>query len=55
MGLLGEILMRTYYESQKKKTYLVRDLVNFEDTDRASPPMLRAPPPPVPRRAAGQD
>jgi dolichol-phosphate mannosyltransferase len=30
MGLLGEILMRTYYESQRKKTYLVRDLVNFE-------------------------
>jgi glycosyltransferase involved in cell wall biosynthesis len=35
MGLLGEILMRTYYESQKKKTYLVRELVNFDgDTAR---------------------
>ncbi len=31
MGLLGEILMRTYYESQNKKTYLVRELINFAD------------------------
>jgi len=30
MGLLGEILVRTYYESQKKKTYLVRETVNFD-------------------------
>ncbi len=29
MGLLAELLMRTYFESQKKKTYLVRELVNF--------------------------
>jgi hypothetical protein len=31
MGLLGEIVMRTYYESQSKKTYLVRDTVNFSE------------------------
>jgi glycosyltransferase involved in cell wall biosynthesis len=30
MGLLGEIVMRTYYESQSKKTYLVRQLENFD-------------------------
>ena len=30
MGLLGEIVMRTYYESQSKKTYLVRETENFE-------------------------
>lgn len=31
MGLLGEIVMRTYYESQHKKTYLVGELVNFDE------------------------
>ncbi len=30
MGLLGEIVMRTYYESQSKKTYLVRETENFD-------------------------
>lgn len=29
MGLLGEILIRTYHESQGKKTYLVRETVNL--------------------------
>lgn len=29
MGLLGEILIRTYHESQGKKTYLVGERVNF--------------------------
>ncbi len=29
MGLLGEIVMRTYYESQSKKTYLVRETEGF--------------------------
>jgi hypothetical protein len=28
MGLLGEILIRTYHESQGKKTYLVGETVN---------------------------
>jgi glycosyltransferase involved in cell wall biosynthesis len=37
MGLLGEVLMRTYYESQRKKTYLVRELVNF-DASGSLPP-----------------
>lgn len=37
MGLLGEILMRTYYESQHKPTYLVRELVNFPDPSTGNP------------------
>ena len=31
MGLLAEIVMRTYYESQGKSVYLVRDTLNFGD------------------------
>ncbi len=30
MGLLGEVLIRTYHESQGKKTYLVGETVNFD-------------------------
>lgn len=30
-GLLGEINIRTYYESQKKTIYLIREKLNFED------------------------
>ncbi len=30
MGLIAEILSRTYFESQDRKSYLVRDLVNFD-------------------------
>jgi glycosyltransferase involved in cell wall biosynthesis len=33
MGLLAELLMRTYFESQKKKTYLVGERVNFPAAD----------------------
>jgi hypothetical protein len=33
MGLLAELLMRTYFESQKKKTYLIGELVNFSPAD----------------------
>ena len=32
MGLISEILNRTYYESQGKKVYLVKEAVGF-DTD----------------------
>ena len=35
MGLLGEILIRTYHESQGKKTYLVGELLNFADRPKA--------------------
>lgn len=31
MGLLAELLVRTYHESQGKPTYSVAELVNFED------------------------
>jgi len=30
MGLLAELLMRTYYESQQKRTYLVSDRLNID-------------------------
>ena len=33
MGLLAEMLVRTYFESQKRASYFVRELVNFESTD----------------------
>lgn len=29
MGLIAEMLVRTYYESQDKKTYIIRDRINF--------------------------
>jgi glycosyltransferase involved in cell wall biosynthesis len=31
LGLLGELTMRTYYESQGKTTYAVRERLNFHD------------------------
>jgi len=31
MGLLAEMLVRTYFESQQRAAYFVRDLINFED------------------------
>ncbi len=31
MGLLAELLMRTYHESQRKSTYSVSEFVNFEE------------------------
>jgi len=30
MGLIAELLMRTYYESQEKPTYFIRDKLNFD-------------------------
>lgn len=34
MGLLGEILIRTYHESQGKKTYIIGERVNFTRAER---------------------
>lgn len=34
MGILADLLMRTYFESQNKKTYQVKDLVNLEKSLR---------------------
>jgi glycosyltransferase involved in cell wall biosynthesis len=31
MGLIAEVIMRTYYESQGKQVYLVRDTINLPD------------------------
>jgi len=31
MGLLAEILIRNYYESQKKTTYLIKEKINLDD------------------------
>jgi dolichol-phosphate mannosyltransferase len=31
MGLLAEIVVRTYFESQGRPPFLVRDLTNFQD------------------------
>ena len=45
MGLLGEIVMRTYYESQSKKTYLVRETANFEPLAVATIPPAKLPAP----------
>ena len=33
MGLLGEVMMRTYYESQDKRPYVVRESLNMDDKD----------------------
>ena len=31
LGLLAELIVRTYHESQSKPTYLIRELRNFEE------------------------
>ena len=37
MGLLAEISIRTYHESQSKPIYLVRDRLNLPDPPGAGP------------------
>ena len=32
-GLIGEILMRTYFESQNRAIYAVRDVIESEDRE----------------------
>ncbi len=39
LGMLGEVCVRTYYESQNKQPYAIRELVNF---DSPSAPLRRA-------------
>jgi hypothetical protein len=34
MGLIGEVLTRTYFESQGKSAYTVRTTINLEPTTR---------------------
>jgi hypothetical protein len=31
MGLIAELLVRTYHESQQKRTYIVRKVINTTD------------------------
>lgn len=33
MGMLGELMMRIYFESSRRKTYVVRERVNHDDLD----------------------
>lgn len=43
MGLIGEVLSRTYYESQGKPSYLVRATLNLkEENDSDTPPRAKA-------------
>jgi dolichol-phosphate mannosyltransferase len=35
MGLLAEMIVRTYHESQNKPTYLIRERINVEEDDEA--------------------
>jgi hypothetical protein len=44
IGLIGELLARTYYESQNKPVYTVRELIGRETTkaSRNEPPPRRA-------------
>ena len=50
LGLIGEVCTRIYYSAQDKKSYQVRDLVNFEtkasseksDDDRPQYPRIAA-------------
>jgi hypothetical protein len=36
MGLLAEMVVRTYHESQNKPTYSVRERINMDDEGSAS-------------------
>lgn len=36
LGLVAEMLVRTYYESQGSRAYLVRELINFDNGFMAS-------------------
>jgi glycosyltransferase involved in cell wall biosynthesis len=40
-GLLSELTMRTYYESQRRKPYVVRETLNLEPERGAEPPARR--------------
>ena len=36
MGLIAELLVRTYHESQKKPTYTVREMINLAREKKTS-------------------
>jgi len=47
MGLLAELSIRTYHESQGKSVYIVREVIEGQGTPRPSPQ-------PPPRRGEGK-
>jgi glycosyltransferase involved in cell wall biosynthesis len=51
LGLLAEILVRTYFESRQRPSYHIRERINFD----APPPQSLAEPKPKPREARAQD
>jgi glycosyltransferase involved in cell wall biosynthesis len=48
LGMLGELGVRTYYESQNKQPYTIRELINFDLVEEPAPLIA----PPDARRAA---
>jgi hypothetical protein len=38
MGLLAEMIVRTYHESQNKPTYLIRERINIPDDAKEGQP-----------------
>ncbi|MEX2141707.1 MAG: glycosyltransferase family 2 protein [Pirellulales bacterium] len=40
LGMLGELGVRTYYESQNKQPYTIREVINFELLDEQVPPRV---------------
>jgi hypothetical protein len=49
LGMLGELGVRTYYESQNKQPYTIRELINFDLVAEEAGPLT---PLPAARRAA---
>jgi glycosyltransferase involved in cell wall biosynthesis len=39
MGLIGELMTRTYFESQGKRAYAVRNTINIDETSRRRTPL----------------
>ena len=40
MGLIAELLMRTYHESQGKPTYTIRKTVNLQPVEKEEEPQF---------------
>ena len=40
MGLIAELLMRTYHESQGKPTYTIRKTVNLQPVEKEEEPLF---------------
>jgi hypothetical protein len=44
IGLLGEMIVRAYYEGQNKPIYAVREVVDYATGTASSPPLRDMPP-----------